>query len=342
MRRSPGISEDELAACLRDHYDVAAAEVRHLPIGYDLDAYVYEVTASDYASYFVKIRKGAASLPGVFIPSILAEHGIPNIMAPLQTRAQELWCRSGPYSVVVFPFIRGSNAVISGLSDSQWREFGAALQAIHFGGFASLFDGHVPAETFSIPSAQVVRDMSARIDRGEYRSQEAKRAASFLADNALLIERMIVRAEALGKQLQTRRFENVLCHADIHAANIMVGEDCLIYLVDWDNPLIAPRERDLLFIVGSKIARSVLPREEALFFEGYGAVDVDMSVIAYYRYERILEDVGEIGRSLLGDADRSEEEKAEETELLISLFEPNNIVQATLDADQGCLDVRPV
>jgi hypothetical protein len=36
--------------------------------------------------------------------------------------------------------------------------------------------------------------------------------------------------------------------------NILFGEDDR-----WDGPLIAPRERDLLFVVGSRIGRHVTP-----------------------------------------------------------------------------------
>ncbi len=160
------------------------------------------------------------------------------------------------------------------------------------------------------------------------------RLASFWAENALLIERMVGRAEALGRQLQGLPFEHVLCHADIHAANILVGEDGRIYLVDWDGPLLAPRERDLLFVVGSRIARIVEPREEAWFFEGYGNADVNMSALAYYRYERAIEDIGEIGRTVfLGDM-QNDEEKEEETSLFIERFSPNNIVAAAMEADR--------
>jgi len=334
MRRKPDLEDDKLIACLATNYNINAISTRFLQVGHDLDAFVYECVATTEISYFVKIRAGAIHLPGLLVPRLLIEHGVPNILAPLRTRTQALWCSIDNYSVIVYPFIRGENSMVAGLSADQWREFGATLHAVHSGGFASMLHGLVPTEMFSIPSAQLVRRLSIKIKGTGYRSPAAAQLASFWAVSARLIEHLVVRAEALGKQLQSTQFDNVLCHADIHAANIMVSEGRQIYLVDWDGPLLAPRERDLLFVVGSRIARHVEPHEEELFFDGYGVVDVNMSALTYYRYERVIEDIGEIAKRVLLDDILSEEMKAEEAKLFYSLFRPGQIVEATVEADQ--------
>lgn len=75
-------------------------------------------------------------------------------------------------------------------------------------------------------------------------------------------------------------------------------------------------------MVGSRIAREVTPHEERLFFEGYGAVDVDPDALRYFRYERIIEDLGEIGKSIFFTPKRSEAASEDEAALARSFFEP--------------------
>jgi spectinomycin phosphotransferase len=342
MRLKPDIFEDKIVSCLRAQFDLDLISTRFLPIGYDMNAFVYEAMTVEGTSYFVKIRAGAINLPSLLVPHVLIEAGIPNILAPIRTRTQALWCSLDTYSVIVYPFIRGENAMIVGLSDSQWREFGATLKAIHSEEIAAGLKGQAPVETFAIASAQLVQRLSDWINGLRLDSPAAQRLAGFWIENAVLIAHLLDRARRLGQQLQSRSFAYVLCHADIHAANILVSEEGRIYLVDWDGPLLAPRERDLLFVVGSTIARQVEPDEERLFFEGYGTVSIDLAALAYYRYERAIEDIGEFGKSVFLDADQPEEAKAEEADLLISLFDTGQIVETALEADrkQGGPSVR--
>jgi spectinomycin phosphotransferase len=133
---------------------------------------------------------------------------------------------------------------------------------------------------------------------------------------------MLTRAESFGVELRHRPFDLVLCHGDIHAANILVDRQGEIWLIDWDGPLIAPRERDLLFVVGSRIARVVTPDEEDRFFERYGATEIDPAALIYFRYERLIQDIGEFGMSVLFDPALSEAARAEAIELTSGFFAP--------------------
>ena len=196
--------------------------------------------------------------------------------------------------------------MVAGMTDDQWREFGSTLQAVHSSGLAEEFRGQLPVETFALPSAALARRVLELTHSTEFENPVAAQFAAFWREHAERIQQMLARAEELGRLLQSRSFDHVLCHADIHAANILVHEDGRISLIDWDGPLIAPRERDLLFVVGSRIARTVEPKEEALFFAGYGPVDIDPEALIYYRYERIVED---LGRDRTECAARSEPER---------------------------------
>jgi len=325
MREDPGLDVVEVFACLDAHYDLRVASITFLPVSYDLNAAVYEVVSYGGSAYFLKIRFGHVHEPGLLVPRVLMDLGIRSVLAPLRTRSSNLWCPLDGYaghSVVLYPFNRGENAMVAGLSDDQWRKFGSTLQAVHSSGLDEGFRGRLQVETFSLPSAALVRRLLALTDGACVEGDAAAQFAAFWREHTGQIHRLLARAEGLGTQLQSMSFEYVLCHADIHAANILVGDDGRIYLIDWDGPLIAPRERDLLFVVGSKIARTVKPREEGLYFEGYGPVEIDPTALVYYRYERIIEDIGEMGRRVLLDPRLGEQAQEEEAELAMSFFAP--------------------
>jgi spectinomycin phosphotransferase len=323
LREDPGLDVGKISACLEAHYGLRVAYVAFLPVGFDPNTAAYEVVSREGEAYFLKVRFGPVDSSGLLVPQALIDLGVPNILAPLRTLSYGLWCPLDGYpgyGVVLYPFVRGESAMVAGMSDEQWREFGSTLRVVHDSGLAERLRGRLPVETFSLPSAALVRRLLTLVGDTGFEGPAAARFAAFWRENAGRIRRMLVRAEELGRSLRSRPFELVLCHADIHAANILVGEEGRIWLVDWDGPLVAPRERDLLFVVGSRIARPVEPREEALFFEGYGPSEVDPIALAYYRYERVVEDLGEIGKSVLLDPTLGERARKEEAELAMSFF----------------------
>ena len=72
---------------------------------------------------------------------------------------------------------------------------------------------------------------------------------------------------------------------------MLITEKNNLYIVDWDAPLLAPKERDLMFIGGGIDTIWKSERDEALFYEGYGKTEINIAALAYYRYERIIEDL---------------------------------------------------
>jgi spectinomycin phosphotransferase len=133
--------------------------------------------------------------------------------------------------------------------------------------------------------------------------------AEFMKLKQREIRFLVERTEQLASKLASQTLKYVLCHSDVHGGNMLVGDQGGFYIVDWDNPILAPRERDLMFIGGGiDTLWNGTIRRQADFFHGYGKVRFNMAALAYYRYERIIEDLAVIGEQLLltdeGGADR--------------------------------------
>jgi spectinomycin phosphotransferase len=120
--------------------------------------------------------------------------------------------------------------------------------------------------------------------------------------------------------------EFVLCHTDIHGGNMLIGEKGEFYIVDWDAPLLAPKERDLMFIGGGIDNIWKTKQDETIFYEGYGKTDINFAALAYYRYERIIEDLVAFCEQLFltdeGGADREQAYR-----WFTSNFEPSQTIE---------------
>lgn len=336
MRDDPRFDLELLAACLRRHYGVAAVSIMFLPLGFDSQAAVYGVRAADGGRFFLRTRRGPFFAPGLAVPHALTAAGVPNVLAPLPTAGGTLSVSVDGIAgveVALYPFIEGANAATVGLTLAQWRTFGATLRAVHDSGLEGRFAGDLRIEAFSLPFGPLLRQVGDRLTGPEVPPPAAAMAAVWRsrADRIAAMQR---REEELSARLQSRGWDRVLCHTDIHAANILVGVDDRIWLIEWDGPAIAPRERDWFFVVGGRVARSVQPDEERAFFSGYGPILVETDAIRYARYERVLEDLAEFGRSVLDDAFLSDEGLAEATTNVDHVFAPGDILDGIEDIVQ--------
>jgi spectinomycin phosphotransferase len=112
---------------------------------------------------------------------------------------------------------------------------------------------------------------------------------------------------------------------------LITGNDEL-YIVDWDAPMLAPKERDLMFVGGGIDNIWNSTRDEAMFCEGYGKTEIDLALLAYYRYERIIVDlVAYCEQLFLTDEGGADREPAYET--FKSNFEPGQTIEIARNTD---------
>ncbi len=331
MLEKPRLQDEKIITCLHDSYGLSTTAIEFLPLGYDSYAGVYRVDADDGRSYFLKVRQDAVYKPGVGIPRYLKSQGIEQIVAPLPTTSGALWETVDDFALILYPFVEGKNGMDVGLSDSQWIEFGAALNQIHAVRLPSELMGQVRKENF-VPNPKwsgIVRRLQAEIPEKEYDNPVEKDLAAFWREKHEEIDKIINRAEALGWLLKNKSMDFVLCHSDIHTANLLITPEGGLFIVDWDQPVFAPREQDLMFVAGGpESGWGIKAKEEELFFRGYGKTEVDSLALAYYRYARIVEDIGDFGELVFLTDGIGDETKQDSVQWFRYMFEPGNVVEA--------------
>lgn len=309
MLEKPDIADEIVIARLHDDYNIRCATLQFLPLGADMGTAVYRVVATDGAAYFLKLRKSFNEIT-VSIPLFLKYHGIQEIIGVYETIAKQGWAALGDYTMIVYPFVEGKNGFTIALSLSHKQKLGSALKAIHSIKIPSDLGRHIPKETFGSRYRKSMKRFQEQIEIHTFGEPTAAKLVEFMKAKRDAIHHLVSRAETLARELSSKPLEFVLCHTDLHGGNILIADSGELYIVDWDAPLFAPKERDLMFIGGGIDDIWKHKQDEAAFYEGYGKTEINFAALAYYRYERIIVDLVEFCQQLLltdeGGADREQ------------------------------------
>lgn len=324
-------SDRDILERLRARFSLDADSVEFLALGYDADAWVYRVHARD-GDRFLKIRRGSVNEAGLAVPQLLTARGIPHLLAPIPTVTGELF-DEGDLTFILFPFVEGESGGEAVMSAPQWMELGATMRAIHDLPPDSELATLLRTEDFVPAKIGMLRQVEERIHSEEHHDDAARlELAGFFRSHREQIERLVARTEALAPLARDRARPTVICHADIHAWNVLVTPEHDIVIVDWDSAMLAPRERDLMFVDGVAGGHAADP---TAFYDGYGDVELDAVVLAYYRIEWAVQDLAEFSARVFLDPDAGEDTKAESLETILKMFAPGSeidIVTLAVDA----------
>ena len=307
MREPPRILEEHLRTCFQDQYGLYPVTLEFLPRGKDYNAGVYRVVSEQSTIYLLKIKSGPLYEPACLVPRYLSNQGITSVVAPIPTKSNALWTKLVDWTVIVYPFIDGDTS-LTGMTNEQWKEVGTIFKRIHQvrlppEGFESL-----RKETFDPTAyARWVRAFETQHLQSQHDGSESSRTlrAAWVAHQST-IHTGVTSLEKLAEALQSRTLPYVICHADLHPANLIRDRHGHVFVIDWDEVMLAPKERDFLW---------VREPQAGAFFQGYGQEEIDWIALTYYRWERVVQDVIECAKDVCFRDDLGEETKADIAQL---------------------------
>jgi spectinomycin phosphotransferase len=326
MKEKQVFPDQLLISYLNKAYDLDIIRLIFLPLGADMASSLYKAEARNQKSYFVKLKKGCHLSIGNVVAEFLHHAGIEQIIPPIKTVQNQLNQSVKDFTISLFPFIEGQDGFNSNLKHSQWITLGKALRQIHEMDIPPIIQSKIRREIYSSKWREIVRSLYSQLQTEPTGDKTTLKLWNFINKNIETIHRLVDNSETLSQEIQDRPSRFVLCHSDIHGGNVLVGGNETLYIVDWDDPIMAPKERDLMFIGGGVGNVWNKPLEEELFYQGYGKTTLDRLILAYYRQERIVEDIALFGQKLLLDTDGGED-RQELYKQFIGMFDPLGVVE---------------
>lgn len=325
--------DDHLRACLRAHYACTAVSLELRALGGDTLAQVYHAVDEAGAEYIVKARSRALYPASCLAPRYLADHGVAAAVAPLPTTDGALWARLAPpasaWVIALYPYIAGVSGWRPDMTDAQWRATGEIFRRIH--GIATPAEGiaSLRRERFDVSDyARLVEMFAARLAGAPLADEtEAMRALrERWLERSATIHTLIESMRALAERLRGRADPYVICHGDLHPGNLLRDAAGGVHVVDWDDALLAPKERDFLFT--GEPAPDGSSEPDAPFFQGYQPAEIDWVAVTYYRCERVIQDVIECADEVCYRDGLAADARAEAAALFGDLFAPDGNMDA--------------
>lgn len=318
------ISDDlqPLATAIQKSYAITISDLTPMSGGLDRSALAFKITTAQGIQLFAKQRPDHN--PGVALSSALSAAGIAEVAAPIPTTAGETTLPFGGTIILLHPFKPGQNGFEKALEPEHWQNLGEAVRKIHETQPPKDILEQLQKEPFhveGVPQFKTQRS-SPEVDR-------VPELRQVLDSNRDAIDEIIRRTQELANECRLRQWNLVPCHADIHVGNILAADNGEIAIVDWDTARLAPRECDLMFFCGGGITGHGTIEEQS-FFEGYGDVQCDPTLFAYYRCARALEDIVSFTREACEPNPQDVTQSSESVRYLRGLFAQNMIVERAL------------
>ena len=324
---------EKFIPAIRQGYGIEIASFEFLLRGFGGDCYRVETNAG--GSYFLKIHDPiinqalAASSRAFYLPLMHQLHSkeiMPHIPHPVPTRAGDLSLTVGVNELVITDFIEGELVGFDEMPKPILAQLAELVGVLHRS--LAQFDFEHPfIDQFEIVFEQ---DLLQSFDKLAALDGNATPGQSLLRDIVLPRQDEIIASLRRLKELQAYAQKSskpkVICHTDLHGGNLMTDRQGNLYILDWENALIAPPEHDLIFFAGEEGFREGFWPYYARQFAG---ASIDSGILGFYFYRRGLEDIADfIFRILRGD--NGPERDQQEIKWMVGCLDGLSQIEGTL------------
>lgn len=299
MKTPPAIDLEKLQRSLEEAYQIQVRAMRFVPRGEC--SWGYCVEGGDGQTYFLKLfrTKPLPAWAARLVYRLHADYGIENISYPLPARSGEVISSLGGYPAALFDFIEGPSLFQQQSKTETLYRLGELLACIH--NCEGLREDCRRVEQFDIPGSATYDQIIKAVNKQTIQSGAAGEALRILRPVRKRLEGL--KEEILLFQEKARKAPCVycICHGDPTPGNVLVSSAGTPYLIDWDDIILAPAERDLVFW-----------EKDHVFFDdpasypvlaGYrsaaGEVRLDPDVIGFYHRQWTVSEISEYGHRLL-------------------------------------------
>jgi spectinomycin phosphotransferase len=311
----PAMAVREVMSWARQSFGVDLVSCEPVDDGSDASAAVWCGVTRDH--HRLALRVSTRPIAGMLLAASLTRRGVDGIPPPWLTRDGAVWSTRDGRRLSISTWVSDRVAAGRLMTAVQWRALGRLFADVHATELTEDLTDLIPQED-NDPGLLVRRTLELpwTVVRSPTPDDLTSRMASLLAGALDQLTRVAGTAQALGRQVRETPVNPVLCHGDPHPGNVLLDPDAA-WLVDWEDAVIAPRERDLVLLAGGMLTSAeVAPREVHWFGEGYGPLDLDPAPLYYYACVRAMEDVVGLADRVL---DTEHLDRAERSEALRTL-----------------------
>ena len=292
---------------LKKDYGIEVFSSQRVFHGADLEAKTFQIMSSKGEKYFVKIKKKSDHFLNLQVLALLNHHLEHGIISPYKTLDGKLTSSYEEASLIVFPFVHGLNGFNQSLTQDQWKTFGQMMRQVHALELDEKLRQKMKKQMLFSSIDQKLRSLLDQIDSILLQDEISLNMIELIRQKHATFNKLLADFSYLSQQVQRLKPSYHLCHGDIHAGNVLIDDEGHLYLIDWDEMILAPKEKDLLFIGGGVGNVWNKKQEENYFYQGYGETSIDLTLLAYFRYERILQDLVAYIQALLFDYNPQED-----------------------------------